>query len=141
MIKRIEFVALVPSGRVWEQRCEGDRQAPLERNRTTCEVKKAPFEVEYEYSGELKVYAVVHMLDCDNVPWIACHTPSAGGKRGHDKIYNLDIPDHGGGETISFAEEGQVIKRENLDLQEADTNVRWNGEARARPSSPIKLRR
>ena len=52
------------------------------------------------------------MLECDE-PYIASHKPSAGAQWGHDKIFNLDIPDHGGGENIELTEQG--VKVEELD--------------------------
>jgi len=152
MIKRVEFVSLSPLGPIWEERTEMDLVAPRQRHQTTCKVTQAPFAMEYEGKTAFKVFVVVHLLDCEE-PWVASHTLRSEG-RGHDKIYNLDIPDHGGGETVALYESawgeenirtgiGIAVNIQRLPNEEAKLRspdrMRWNGQPSKTSTSPVQL--
>jgi len=147
MITRVEFVSLQPSGKAWEERAEIDpfvgREAPAQRYETTSVVKKpGPFELQFEEETAFRVHVVVHFLDVDK-PWIARHELRCKG-RGYDQLYNLDLPDHGGGEHASFSELGldpvvvQRASEQQLNESKAPPS-RWNGEERAQASEPVIL--
>lgn len=154
MIKRVEFVSLSQLGLIWGERTEMDLVAPRQRHKTTSEVSQAPFAMEYEGKAAFKVFVVVHLLDCEE-PWVASVTVRCQG-RGHDKIYNLDIPDHGGGETVALYESawdeenirtgsGTAVNIQRLPNEDEKAKLgspdqtRWNGQQAATSTSPVQL--